>query len=276
MNKSLISLIIIFFSFQIADSAERYSLFKVKGDVAIKNNGKWIKASKNSELNLLDSLSIPKEASVSILDTKTNHIYRSISDGRFTVKALMDASKKQSQNSIKNIMAEISERIPEKQKNSGLYSNTGVTYRRQIKMDSITISLSDALIAISKASGEILMNNTSPISASKIFDEENDGTFFINICNNSSEPFLINVLQINNQTGALQPLMDHGYPRIIAIPSEPLILPIEIADSSIFKYLLFATTNDYDSALLEYLLKKPQDDKSKGTINNPVICSWIE
>lgn len=69
------------------------NIYKVKGDVLVKSGNSTSKAQKRQRVASTDELTIPRNAGVSILDTKDNRVYSSLSQGRMTVKRLIDQAK---------------------------------------------------------------------------------------------------------------------------------------------------------------------------------------
>lgn len=79
--------------FAIATPLDLFSdlnIYKVKGEVAVKSGNRTRKAEKRQGVVSSDELTIPRNAGISILDTKDNRVYSSLSPGNMTVGNLID------------------------------------------------------------------------------------------------------------------------------------------------------------------------------------------
>ncbi len=85
------------------DISATLQIYKVKGDVTIKNKATTVKATKRAKVSPADLLNIPAGGSVDILDSDTHRIYSSVSTGKMTVKKLIEKAESNAANITRNI-----------------------------------------------------------------------------------------------------------------------------------------------------------------------------
>lgn len=85
-------------------------IYRFKGDVTV--NGRR-KAEKRMEVSSSDELTIPRNAAVSILDTKSNRVFSSLSQGKMTVKELIDQAQKNTSNITRTTNEEVLRAVAE-------------------------------------------------------------------------------------------------------------------------------------------------------------------
>lgn len=86
-----------------SDSSAALQIYKVKGNVTVKNKAKTVKATRRATVSAADMLNIPAGASVDILDSESHRIYSSISTGKMTVKSLIEKAESNAANITRNI-----------------------------------------------------------------------------------------------------------------------------------------------------------------------------
>lgn len=103
-KRMLAMAIISAFAILIASNASAtFKIYKVKGDVTVKNKAKTIKAARRADVAASDLLNIPAGGSIDILDSGSHRIYSSTSTGKMTVKSLIDKAEANAANITRNI-----------------------------------------------------------------------------------------------------------------------------------------------------------------------------
>ena len=88
-------------------------IYKLKGDVTVNGTRK---AEKRMTVSAKDELAIPRNAAVSILDTKSNRVYSSISQGKMTVRKLIDQAQTNTSNVTRTTNEEVLRAVAENAK----------------------------------------------------------------------------------------------------------------------------------------------------------------
>ena len=94
--KKIISLIAFIIAFCGVISAQKYSIFKVEGNVLLKskNSEEWRPAVKHMQITESDLLKVSSGASLSIVESSTNRIISSVKAGEYTVYDFTKAAAK--------------------------------------------------------------------------------------------------------------------------------------------------------------------------------------
>lgn len=102
------------------DISATLQIYKVKGNVTVKNKAKTIKATRRANVRASDLLYIPAGGRIDILDSESHRIYSSISTGKMTVKSLIEKAESNAANITRNInkkvMAAMADNAGEKRK----------------------------------------------------------------------------------------------------------------------------------------------------------------
>ena len=174
-------------------------IYKVKGNVTVKGKSKAIKAERKANVAETDLLTIPKGASIDILNTDNRRIYSSRDAGKMTVKTLIEKANAHATDITGNInrkvMAAVADNAGEKR--SG-YNAMGMAIH-----ETDAIALPPIAVPEGVSYLDFLMTDTSnPDSAYHDFmtlrlepSKDDDGTFCFTIDNHMHETLFFNIIE---------------------------------------------------------------------------------
>ena len=174
-------------------------IYKVKGNVTVKSKNKAVKAERRATVAENDVLTVPKGASVDILDSGSRRIYSSRGSGNMSVKTLIDKANAHASDITGNInrkvMAAVADNAGEKR--SG-YNAMGMAIH-----ETDAIACPPVVVPEGVSYLDFLMTDTSnPDSAYQDFmtlrlepSKDDDGTFCFAIDNHMHETLFFNIIE---------------------------------------------------------------------------------
>lgn len=177
-------------------------IYKVKGNVTVKGKSKAIKAERKASVAEKDLLTIPKGASIDILNTDTRRIYSSRGSGNMTVKALIDKANAHATDITGNInrkvMAAVADNAGEKR--SG-YNALGMAIHETDAIALPPIALPEGVSYLDF----LLTDVTNPDSTFQDFltlkaepVKNEEGTFYFALENHMHDTLFFNIIEKND------------------------------------------------------------------------------
>lgn len=231
-------------------------IYKVRGDVTVKSGNATSKAEKRQKLATSDILTIPRNASVGILDTKNNRVFSSLSHGRMSVKQLIDEAKKNASNITRTTNEMVWEAVAEnaKTKANG-YSIAGASVHEANAVIHAPIDLPTGMSYLSYLRG---------LDEKKEYNDEydailvrrdinyDDETFKFAVFNTLSQPLYFNIIQQRTDRDPELFFEDNplASPRTQTIVDEYLYIVPDYPDG----YIVVASDKDFTLSDVKKLL----------------------
>ncbi len=252
--KKIISLLVCISLCGIVAGQNRYSIFKVEGDVKLLNGSSWVELYKHDDLSFKDKIRVGASSNVAILDSEISQIYYCSDAGEYRVIEIISNAKKQSDRITKLMNQQIRESYNTDMQSQ--YHTAGVSYRGSSET-SCTRDVYAAICNIGNAS------QSTVIGLEKVC--VNDQEFYFSVTNKSESPLYINILRLVSASPNTQLCLNIGYtedePYLMIAPNST----VELKQYTFYsikndpgRYTLFATPCRFDTQELQLLLKNEE------------------
>ena len=219
-------------------------IYKFKGDVTV--NGRR-KAEKRLEVSSSDELTIPRNAAVSILDTKSNRVFSSLSQGKMTVKELMDQAQRNTSNITRTTNEEVLRAMAENARNKGDdYGIAGASVHVANAVIHAPVDLPEGVSYLSYLRGlgdEEEYNGEYDAILLRRDINYDDETFKFAVFNTLSKPLYFNIIQQRTDRDPELHFLDNpvAAPRTQTIVDEYLYILPDYRDG----YIVVASDKDF-------------------------------
>lgn len=188
--------------FSISAMAQKpYAVYDWTGKASIKEykTTQWSPVKKNQAVSGLDSVSIDKNSTLRIIDTRSNLIYKSTKTGKMRILTIINDAKNQNSRTLSAVNQEL---LNGAKGSSGAPSMqvVGATTRGsddEALIDSIASTF--GWVAKNALNGNLVHNSSDLILKCSALPE---GVYF-EMQNNSDKGYYVNVLHLNKQTKAM-------------------------------------------------------------------------
>lgn len=190
-------------------AAATLQIYKVKGDVYVKNKAKTTKAERRATVAAEDVLTIPAGGSVDILDSDTHRIYSSIKTGKMTVKSLIKNAESQAANITRSINRKVIDAVADNagQKRSG-YDAMGMVIHETDAVVPTLVNIPDGMSYLSY----LLTDPVEADSAHQSFislacqpieseDGDSEKAFHFLLHNSTNDPLYFNIVAKDEENG---------------------------------------------------------------------------
>lgn len=233
------------------------NIYKVKGDVIVKSGSNTQKAQKRQKVASTDELTIPRNAGVSILDTKDNRVYSSLSQGRMTVRHLIDQAKSNASSITRTTNDVVIENLAENAKKKSLKVGVpGASIHEANAVIHAPIDLPEGMSYLSYLRGlgekEEYNDEYDAILLRRDINYE-DETFNFAVFNTLSKPLYFNIIQQRTDREPELHFLDNpiAAPRTQTIVEEYLYILPDYPDG----YIVIASDKDFSISDVKELLK---------------------
>ena len=235
-------------------ATERYAVFKVSGDVKLKQTEVWTVPILRMDVTFKDQFLLGEQSRLGIVDKVTHHIYYTNKKGKRSVAQIINEARKQAEEVTGLVNRQI--RSSFNGNNNNKSQVAGASYRGMTddaKTQAVYVSIRQALTKKSN----IVAN--SRLRLEKINSDE-ESVFFFRITNSMDFPVYVNVLDCSKGHSYLCFNLGYTYdePFLLIAPGKSvdikqfLFADIEGKDD----YLLFASEFLFDTQTLQFLLDK--------------------
>ena len=200
MKKAIFFLSLCFLSISVL-AQKPYTVYDWTGKASIKEykTQQWNPVKKNQAVSGLDSVSIDKNSTLRIIDTRSNLIYKSTKTGKMRILTIINDAKNQNSRTLSAVNQEL---LNGAKGSSGVPSMqvVGATTRGSdddALMDSIASTF--GWVAKNALNGNLIRNSSDLVLKCNTLPE---GVYF-EMHNNSSKGYYVNVLHLNKQTKAM-------------------------------------------------------------------------
>ncbi|MDE5840294.1 MAG: hypothetical protein K2H49_05180 [Muribaculaceae bacterium] len=254
----------------VCDASAALKIYKVKGDVTIKNKAKkTVKAQRRADVQPSDILTVPAGGGVDILDSSTHRIYSSVTTGSMSVKTLIDKAEAHAADITRNINRKVVAAVAENggQKHTG-YDVIGMAIHETDAIAYPHVSLPEGTSYLSY----LLANATDPdsdhqsyiaLSMQPVADGENneDGAFNFAVRNSMRQPLYFNIMEKRegDEITLYFPQNPIAAPKSETVATEYTYLP----DNNERGYIVIASDVDFTADDVKRLLEagyEPDDD----------------
>lgn len=265
MKRNIVLLSILFYSILL--QAQSFQIFRTTPHVQVYQNQQWTPAQKRMTLALSDSINIPNNQSISILNTKNNQIIEVKTPGKHCLKKALDATLRESANILSYTTQNIANSVSSNGKKQN-YNVYGATMRSELSTIENNHSLVFQLLPIIKGIQQGKLPKQSKYLS--LHQTVKDGTQTFNIVNNNKIPYVVNILRIP-RTGNVSFCLnvdktDSEYFFVLVGPQSTLDLSHIVFGMDDATYLLVATPDIFDASWLEIGLQYPPQSKSKKKV----------
>ena len=269
--------IIVFFSilfYSILLQAQSFQIFRTTPNVQVYQNQQWIPAQKRMVLALSDSINIPNNQFISILNTNNNQIIEVKTPGKHCLKKVLDATLRESANILSYTTQNIANAVSSNGKSQN-YNVYGATMRSEFNTIENNHSLTFKLLPIIAGIQEGKLPKQSKLLA--LHTTEIDSTKHFSIVNHDKIPYVVNILRIP-RTGNVSFCLnvdktDSEYFFVLVGPESTLDLSHIALGLDDATYLLVATPDIFDASWLEIGLQYPPQTKTKKRVKLEVSLS---
>lgn len=231
-------------------------IYKVRGDVTVKSGTSTSKAEKRQKVMPGDMLTIPRNASVSVLDTKNNRVFTSLSQGKMTVKQLIEEAENNASNVTRTTNEMVWEAVAENAKTK--------TNRFGIAGASVHEANEAIHAPINLPAGVSYLAYLRGLDEQKEYDDEydailvrrdinyDDETFKFAVFNTLSQPLYFNIIQQRTDREPELFFLDNpmAAPRTQTIVDEYLYIVPDYRDG----YIVVASDKDFTITDVKKLL----------------------
>ena len=225
--------------------AQDFQIFRTSAQVQIFQNKQWVPALKRMALTLSDSVYIPSNHTISILNTANNQIIELTQTGKFCLKKAMDNTVRQSSNILS-------------------YTTMRSELATIENNHSLTFQLLQLIQDVKKGKFPKKSKHLALLS------QTTDSVRTFCIQNNDKIPYVVNILRIptsGNPTFCLHiDQTSSEYFFALVAPNDTLnlsYLPFAQDDAT---YVLVASQEIFDAAWLEIALNFPPQTKAKKKV----------
>lgn len=260
MKRLFLSILLLFLMLTSSMATGRYAVFKISGDVKLKQTEVWTVPVLRMEVTFRDQFLLGEQSRLGIVDKETHRIYYTDKKGKRNVAQIISEAKKQ---------AEEVTGLVNKQIRS---SFKGDSHRMQVAGASYRGMTDDAETqAVYASIRKALTKNASIITNDRLLLEKinsiEESVSFFRITNSMDLPVYVNILDCSKEHPSLCFNLGYTYdePFLLIAPGKPIdirqFLFADIEDKN--DYLLFASEFPFDTQVLQLLLDKnavPADD----------------
>lgn len=260
-----------------AGGQEKYTLYRINGEVAVRKakTTTWQTAQKRMAVEPADYLRIGKNSETAVLDNSTNLIYPSAGSGTRSVQKIIEEGKRKDDRAASLVAKEMWNKITETGRSTNAYAMGGFTVRNSDK-EGATRAIYNALHRLI----ERVVQGEAPaderFGVARIPVREAGCRFAVH--NTATEPWVVNILCINRQTGAASicattRISDYQ----LAVPAGgtveiPHTFAAETAPETV--YVLFAVQAFYDVKRLQEMLARREP--RQGNQLAKILATTIE
>jgi hypothetical protein len=247
--------------------AQDFQIFRTSAQVQIFQNKQWVPAQKRMALTLSDSVYIPSNHTISILNTANNQIIELTQTGKFCLKKAIDNTVRQSGNILSYTTKNIAQSVSTTSKNKN-YNVYGATMRSELATIENNHSLTFQLLQLIQDVKKGKFPKKSKHLA--LLSQTTDSVRTFCIQNNNKIPYVVNILRIptsGDPTFCLHiDQTSSEYFFALVAPNDTLnlsYLPFAQDDAT---YVLVASQEIFDAAWLEIALHFPPQTKAKKKV----------
>lgn len=187
----------------------RYSAFSVTGKVQVKQDAEWKDVTKRMPLGAFDELRIPEKASVKILETKTNAIYKSNGSGNMTVRQLVKNAKAQSESTLSGLTQAFTKGMRTQVDNTNRLRSVGAAHRGS----SSDATFEDSICSTIAYSANLLLEQKEIVQdtvvvGNKVIEQD---IYTISLENKTELAYCVNIVSINKANKTCRLLLSPGY-----------------------------------------------------------------
>lgn len=243
------------------DLAAELKIYKFKGDVTINGTRKPVK---RMTVSSSDELTIPRNAAVSILDTKSNRIFSSLSQGKMTVGKLIEQAQANTSSITRTTNEEVLRAVAEnaKSKSDG-YGIAGASVHVANAVIHGPLLLPEGVSYLSYLRGlgdkEEYNDEYDAILLRRDIDYD-DETFKFAVFNTLSKPLYFNIIQQRTDREPELHFLDNpiAAPRTQTIVDEYLYILPDYPDG----YIVVASDKDFTIDDVKKLLDPKYEPKA--------------
>lgn len=238
-------------------------IYRIKGEVTVKTSGGTRKGEKRQTVVATDVLNIPRNAAVSILDTKDKRVYSSLSQGRLSVKQLIDQAKSNASNITRTTNDMVLEAVADnaKAKTSG-FGIAGASVHEANAVIHAPVDLPEGMsyLGYLRGLGDGAYNDEYDVILLRRDINYDDETFNFAVFNTLSKPLYFNIIQQRTDREPELHFLDNpiAAPRTQTVVEEYLYLLPDYPDG----YIVVASDKDFTIAEVRKLLDPHYEPKA--------------
>ena len=221
-------------------------IYKIKGEVTVKTSGGTRKGEKRQTVAASDVLNIPRNAAVSILDTREKRVYSSLSQGRISVKQLIDQAKSNASNITRTTNDMVLEAVADnaRSKSEG-FGIAGASIHEANAVIHAPMDLPEGMsyLAYLRGLGDGVYNDEYDVILLRRDINYDDETFNFAVFNTLSKPLYFNIIQQRTDREPELHFLDNpiAAPRTQTVVEEYLYLLPDYPDG----YIVVASDRDF-------------------------------
>ncbi len=243
----IVALLLLFFP-GLLFSQNNNVILRLVGDAEIMSRGmdQWMPLSEKDTVSLLDVINLSSGSSISIMKTSTRAVYKSEYVGPIMVYDIFKRAAAGNMAVIKRVISEatLGNRVDSKPD----YSSYGASVRGQGDGDitaSVYAGLFDAVTNFFQGHEEIKKNNSLDLCRIS-----NGNLIAFQVINHSDSVYYVNLVCLDSSTSSFN--LCYSFDSAIEIaPKTELTLPEVYCNMEEVKYMLLASTEEYNSSLLD-------------------------
>ena len=243
----IVALLLLFFP-GLLFSQNKNIILRLVGDAEIMYRGmdQWMPLSEKDTVSLLDVINLSSGSSVSIMKTSTRAVYKSECVGPIMVYDIFKSADAGNMAVIKRVISEatLGNRVESKPD----YSSYGASVRGQrdgAVTASVYAGLFDAVTNFFLGHEAILKNHS--LDLCRI---DNGDLIAFQVINHSDSVYYVNLVCLDPSTSSFN--LCYSFDSAIEIaPKTELTLPARYCNMEGIKYMLLASTEEYNSSLLD-------------------------
>lgn len=238
--KRILSLLALFICMGLS-AGNVFTVFRTQGNIQRRRikETTWISVNRRDTVKLSDRIRIPADGMIRILESATGVIHTFSEKGEFTVKEMVDHSRKASSSLLKSVTGELGDEMRKKAATTCSYNSHGATHRGNEEEDK----------ALEEFYNKIIQGDGS-LSVRLVPDDDDSYRLLVD---NQGEEGFISILCIRPSEAAFC-LPAEG---VLVGKGETLLLEPYVIPSSESRYVVFRVEGLYESGALLRLFRQP-------------------